>query len=523
VTHLTTEELLLRLDGELTPARDRHLEGCARCQQSLVRLQAILFEVEHELRSSLGPAPADDKAESWARLEASLYSQQAIRPFPVRWGPVYAAAAALVLAALSGYLATNRTLSEQATTARLDAPAAVQGQDDSSSAAEAPQGRRTAPEAARETERTPETAAANPRPQTQQAASTVSAASSSARGVAQAPRSSPPRFEFHPAPAERPAARTALSGQPPEIAPQARPAFLAHNPIAEAELPAWEEPTLPTPSHKPAPLEPQTSQEPALLVSGYEMLRRAGVWREDIRPVVTASGLRFEGTVEDARARERIVRALRSVSGGVELSFGFASRKEAARPLLAAAPALDRSPSGGVVRNALLAHFHDAALRSFVSPRPSELEAELDRYVSDIFRSQSELVDHVYALHQLLERFDSPQAAKLSPEASNSLQNLLRFHLEAVQQHRGRIYDRLSEALPRRYWSYSSQREGVNAPSSWAQESAALLQDTLTLDANLTALLATPQDVVNAADQNLSCGELLQRIRIRAARLQPSR
>ena len=166
-----------------------------------------------------------------------------------------------------------------------------------------------------------------------------------------------------------------------------------------------------------------------------------------------------------------------------------------------------------MARNSLLSHFGDASRRSFQAPEPTALESELDRYVSDIFRSQSRLLSHVYALNRVLETFDAELVSRLGPQSVDTFRRLVSFHLSAMREREAHIYDRLSEALPRRFWTYRAARKGVSGEPDWQREGKQLLKDALQLDATLTALLATPEATIDASDANLSCGELLGRIR----------
>ena len=147
------------------------------------------------------------------------------------------------------------------------------------------------------------------------------------------------------------------------------------------------------------------------MLAGHRILNKAGVWQEDIRPVHRAGVLSFEGTAENAEVRERVTREIRRAAGERQVKFELRERQE--DPADAAGPSRKSAnqtaaarASGGGVRSSLLSHFSDAARRSFQTPEPSALESELDRYVSDVFRSQSRLLSHVYALNGVLTTFD---------------------------------------------------------------------------------------------------------------------
>jgi hypothetical protein len=93
------------------------------------------------------------------------------------------------------------------------------------------------------------------------------------------------------------------------------------------------------------------------------------------------------------------------------------------------------------------------------------------------------------------------------------------MHVEAVGEGEQQIYDRLSETLPRRFWSYRAGEREAAGEADWQNESADLLKEVLQLDATLTALLSTPQSFVDISDSHLSSGELLYRIRSRVHRI----
>ena len=147
------------------------------------------------------------------------------------------------------------------------------------------------------------------------------------------------------------------------------------------------------------------------------------------------------------------------------------------------------------------------------------LEAELDRYVTEVFGGQSRLRAHAFALKSLLEPLSREQLAALDPAVGKKFSELVRLHMKALGEDEAHIYDRLSEGLPRRFWTYRASERDLNTASDWREESAALLRDVLQLDSTLTALLSTPQTFVDVSDSHLSCGELLYRIRNRVGRL----
>ena len=172
-------------------------------------------------------------------------------------------------------------------------------------------------------------------------------------------------------------------------------------------------------------------------------------------------------------------------------------------------------PLGGMVRNSLLAHYRDAARRSFQSPTSSLLEGELDRYVSDVLRNDSELLSHVHAVNSALSGADASQLAR-----SSELGREIRTHLDGIANREAAIYASLSEVLPRRYWTYRA--EVNDAPAGAVDpliESNELLADALGLDETLTTLFVIKSATVDASGNEHSCGERLARIRSHVARL----
>jgi hypothetical protein len=265
-----------------------------------------------------------------------------------------------------------------------------------------------------------------------------------------------------------------------------------------------------------------TPEAVAALVEGHWILAQANVWTEDVRPVWTGGTIRFQGTVENAAVQKHVTAAIARAAGSqANFSLDLQARSRDGETQAAAVmpAAADRRPAGGVVRNSLLAHFGDAARRSFISPQPTVLEAEIDRFVTDVFRSQSHLRSHSYALKTLLRSLAPQQVAQLDPGAAKKFRELVRMHVEAVGEGEQQIYDRLSETLPRRFWSYRAGEREAAGEANWQNESADLLKEVLQLDATLTALLSTPQSFVDISDSHLSSGELLYRIRSRVHRI----
>ena len=97
---------------------------------------------------------------------------------------------------------------------------------------------------------------------------------------------------------------------------------------------------------------------------------------------------------------------------------------------------------------------------------------------------------------------------------------MVSFHLAAVDHQQAHIYDRLSEALPRRFWAYRETESALAEKTAWTDESEQLLQETLLLDGTLTELLSTPRLTIDASSATPSAGQLLHRIRSRISKSQ---
>jgi len=511
IRHLSTEELLLQCEGELGFERASHLDECEACRTALVNLVELLGDAEQELRATVPSETAVEHAAAWDVIEQRISSKPAtVITFPVRWAGAYAAAAALGFAVFNGAMESDffSPGSDAAPVTVAEAPVL-----------------------------TPPSLDPLPQP-----------------GVAQqtAPITSAPvvaAVEIAPPATERRGATPVVApsvDSTPMVAEQrvldryaGKEQALLANPTATA-LPSLRAPmiaglqTLRTPSMPltAAPLmeapvavveptaidkQPLTLAAAREVIEGHWILHRAKVWREDIAPAWTDEGLIFTGTVENEQVRGEVTAAIRSVDKAgkvpIELRLRAASTNVAGSVL--SAPTGQGIP-GGVVRTSLLEHYGDAARRSFASTEASALEGELDRFMNEVFENQSSLLAHAYELKTLTGVVPANLVSEVG--SSSRFVDLAALHANAVRRHQARIYDLLSEVLPRKYWTYKGKDE--NASSGDLQvEAAALLEDALELDANLTAMLSTPRHLLDAGDANVSCGEALSRIRTRLHRI----
>ena len=499
----------------------------------MAELQSWLYEVEQDIRASVPAEVPELRVASRERLQETLYPAKPVIAFPVRWAPAYAVAAGLAIAALGGYMALRAPNS--AVPVQVVEGVAIESAVPAVPAAESvvtePVKIAVVPEPA--PVQMPRAAAARP------------ADAASAQPVeiaASVERSTPPaRFEMArldlarlelatPATrASRPFESQATFSQAPALSISRSLSFaraLMHIAPVTLDLPPVPQPQDTVVASVPAEAAPQASpisaDEAPFVLAGHHILNKTGVWQEDIRPVLTGGVLSFQGTVENAAVRERVTAKIQRAAGDRQVSFGLLERQTGdTEALLAGAnQSTDARASGGVVRSSLLSHYGDAARRSFQAPEPAALESELDRYVSDVLRSQSRLLSHVYALNGVLTSFDASLVSQLGRGDVVSFRRVVSFHTTAIREHEASIYDRLSEALPRRFWSYRAEKDEAQGDSDWRRESQLLLSDTLDLDATLNALLVTPETSIDTSDVNLSCGELLGRIRTRISHLE---
>ncbi len=499
--HLTTEELLRHFDGELIPQRAEHIHRCAFCQEAMVGLQSLLYEVELELKRSVPAEPAALREASLERLRGKMRPLVPIVGFPQWRRPAYGIAATILMAALGGYMALNSP------------PVALEQAGDQDQVSETRLSADLAPVPAAQ-------------PARSATASDENLTAPMPAVAVETPLLLPERFAFSftsttsPAPPaaldnEAPMLEIAWSGPTNQLVPLMDPAASISLPLAPPVLESFE-PTRPVPA---------TVETASTVVDGHWLLAKAGVWREDLRPEPRNGRLTFVGTVEDETSRRRVVDALSRTAAETDIAFDVRSRRDdrsattepSVRLAFGARPS-DR-PSGGVVRTSLLSHFSDAARRSFQTPEPSLLEAELDRYVSGIFRGQSRLLSHAYALNSILSSVESDHVEQLAPETKRRLREVIRLHLSALRDEEAALYDRLSEVLPRRYWAYRADKATVHAEAAWLKQGKALLADALQLDSTLTSLFGAVPGTVRADQVNHSCGELLSRLRGHIAHL----
>lgn len=474
--HLTAEELLLLIDGDLTVGRAGHAKRCAGCGLAHADVQHLLWSVESELRAMAPSEPLERRIAAEQALKLHLYaSKPKVIAFPARQTARYAAVAAALISVVAGGLLWNQT------------PLV----DDAAVIAEA-------------SIEVPVLAAVAPIEPEFEAISLMA----DVENTAVAPLElSPVRFEFE-------SARYALTPDVPAII-AALPAIgltpATTEPFIFAALPSVSQPRVETLVALPAGAS-------LAVLEARKWQLEAGLWREDIHPVWSEGGLAFAGTVESDDARQQYIAAIEQQAAGRSVDFDVTVR-ETANAVASRLGSDSSSAVGGLVRTALMDHYRDSARRSFQTIETSGLESEISRYVSEVFRSQNDLVGHAYQLDQLLNH--SPESLSTGDAVAKTLiADLVRFHVDGMGRGEATIYDHLSEALPRRYWRYQGEKgKSLADAGDLGEESSALLRDVLGLERTLTVVLTGSEQTVTFAEAGTSSGEVLRRIHDRLDRI----
>ena len=491
--HLGTEDLLISVESELQGDRQAHLATCVACQDRAADLHIKLAEIECELHSRLAfELPTERRAAALAALRKRLAREVEAKTAVAtrRWDwvprvslprlPTFASfAPAAAMAGLVAWVGWNA----------ISGPEAVSLQPEIQTAAVQP------PVSGPVQSVRPIAAPAAPRRLERFAVEQLG--------------SSPPALELL-------AETRALDV---EAVPVAVPTFFgialpqpSDFPAPRAESPVQVALALPVPL--PVRAVPPVPDSLAAVIEGSWLLAKTGLWKESLEVGGSDERIRFAGLAKTDQDRIEMESRLRNAS---EWPLVFSIK---VRPTLAAAaiPAasdsnLDR-PSGGLVRTSLLRHYEDAARRSFRPLDQGLLEHELDRYVSGVLRSESELLAHVHALHGLMNR---PGIA--SVRDTDAFQKVVRFHLDGILRHETGIYRQLQEVLPRQFWAYSGSRTESADGTSLGALSRDLLADTLALDRVLTAMFFGTSEALDARATNLSSADLLKRVRRHAQKL----
>jgi hypothetical protein len=482
--HLAPEELLLLIDGDLTPGRAEHAKRCVGCGSAQVEVRHLLWNIESELRAMAPSESLERRMAAEQALKLHLYaSKPKVVVFPVRGIARYAAAAAALISVVAGGWLWNLS--------PVDAPQAVIAE---AVPMEAPVF----------------TAVVAPDEPVLEPPSFLAPLVVIGEVEAATAPLPPARFNFV---SERlimmPGAQVIATALPTlRLLPVSQATF------GFASLPTVAQPLIETQET----FEALPSEAYLAVLEARRWQLETGLWREDVRPTWRDGRLAFAGSVESDSARQRYVTAIEQQADGRTVGFDLSIRPVADSQH---GQLNQESPTavGGLVRTALMEHYRDAARRSFQSTETSGLESEIARYVSDIFRSQNDLVGHAYQLDQLLNH--SPESRVAGNSAAKTLvAGLIRFHVEGMGRGEAAIYDSLSEALPRRYWRYQGERdESLASSDGLCEESSGLLQDVLGLERTLIVVLTGSQQTVAFAEVGTSSGELLHRIHDRLDRI----
>lgn len=468
--HLNTEELLLVAEGEGAAEALAHLEGCAACRAGLGELQGTLTAATTALRARVEDESPAGRDEAWARLAPALRPEAHL---DLRELLLYCEdeLPGLRTAHLEHCAECHdESLRAQAFLAEVehDLRATVESE---------PAARRAAALAALEAHMRP--AAANviefplrwATPYAAAAAIAFAAAGGYLFTLTQTPAPNAqtavatvePAPETAPVPAAAPeAAAAAVSTATPAIQ-QTTVAMPSPQPAARFELAAG-------PSEGVRPASVSTEQAPG--VEPAETARLEPAWNLAVPAAPVERNVEVVTSAPSPRATETLIVGDRVV--------------------------------GGLVRTALVEHYEDAARRSFQTPQLSAIEGELARFVTSVYRDQSELLKHAYELSRLTASDTADRAAVQS-------------HLRRAAARERAIYDSLSETLPRRFWT-AGGRTAVEPAGDAAAEAKALLADAIALEETLTSMFNRSTDSFDVRE-NVSSGRLLERIEARLKNL----
>lgn len=493
--HPSTEELLLlsEAEGAANQETAAHLEACAACRATLGELMGVLTAATSELRADVADPSAEEDAAAWGRLDeflgAQIHSESA--------EPIHLGADELLLS-IDGDLSFEREAHLNACSAcsaellrTHDLLAEIELELRGAVADETPAHRAAALATLRE----------------RLTKTTEPAKVVEFRAAAPARRT--PAWQAY-------AAAAALGfltfgglyySQVGEVTEQPTTvAQVAETPRVEPVEPA---PALEiVPGEEPVAATAVLAPEPELFAALSVERKQPGVAAAlDAQPLEMAAGVNSPTWTPEWRTP--------SVPAPAARQEAPVERQET----VAAAPVRRPEPQavslgdrviGGVVRTALLSHYRDAARRSFQSPEPTALEGELARFVTGVYRNQSELLRHAYELNRLVADRDAESDAKALRKFANG-------HLRKVADHERAIFDGLSETLPRKFWAARTDAELPEAETT-ALEAQRLLDDALQLEETLTTLFNRPASSVDAS-LDRTPGELLDRIQTRIRRL----
>ena len=491
-SHLSIEDLLLSIEGGLGSESEAHLAACGGCRDRAADIHVQLAEIEYELnRQTAYELPAERRAAALAALRVRLQAEVKRQRARAAWSWDWLAAFRLPrVPAFASYATAFAAASMVAWVGwlGLQSPA-------------------PAPDAQRVELTAPEPGPAAPQePATEAGSAEVRV---------------PERFELPTGTSARAALSVTVANldpAPPVLALSDAPAIAV--PI---ELPSTFQ--LPPPAPDPLPLaasafpvslpvpqrmDPPRPESHESAFAGSWLLVKTGLWKESLHPGGSAGRIVFTGSAASEPDRLRIERQLRVAADGWPVEFDISVREGRGGGLAGAGRvvALQERVISGRVRNSLLRHIDDSARRQFQPLHPASRENELNRYVTEVLRNETELLARTHALHSVLNRPGIDEA-----QGSSSLRRVIRSHLDAIDRHEDGVHAQLSEALEADYWRHRNHRLPSHRADSLGAISRDLLQDALALDRALVAMFFGTSDALDARETNLSVETLLSRIR----------
>ncbi len=206
-----------------------------------------------------------------------------------------------------------------------------------------------------------------------------------------------------------------------------------------------------TPSSQPS--APAILATPELEVEVLRLLNTAGGDLSDQVSVTrTPDGrLRVEGTVETARRKTEIVRALASVSKHPAVSIAVETVAEAEQRQTAAAKGSSGTIELQQVEIATTKLPVESELRRYFAGRglsPDQLDQEMSRFANRVMHRSLQMRLYARILKQTLNRFSSDDLRALTPEARQKLMALIREQAGNLQREASTLGNELQPIVP---------------------------------------------------------------------------
>lgn len=491
-SHLFIEDLLLSIEGGLDSESEAHLEACAGCRDRAADIHVQLAEIEYDLnRQTAYEVPAERRAAALAALRIRLQSEVKRQRARAAWSWDWRSVLRLPrVPAFASYATAFAAASMVAWIGWLGIESPV-----------------PLPEPQRVELAAPESqpvVGAEPATETRSTEARIPERFELPSGTAGRTARSVPVTTLDPASPELDLGAVPAAAVPIELPSpvQLPPPSPDPRPLAAGGVPI----SLPVPGRM-APSRPE-SHESAF--AGSLMLVKTGLWKESLHPGGTDGRILFTGSAASESDRLRIERQLRSAADGWPVDFDISVRDGRGGVPAASGRvvALQERVISGRVRNSLLQHIDDSARRQFQPLNLASRENELNRYVTEVLRDETELLARAHALHSVLNR-----AGINAARGSSNLRRVVRSHLDAIDRHEDGVHGQLSEALEADYWRHRNHKLPSQRPDSLVAISRDLLQDALALDHALAGMFFGPGEALDARERNLSVETLLSRIR----------